>query len=286
MTTKRSTAARRGASRSKSSRSGTGRGRTPAKRSRSAESVWDATFFADHSADLWAIGLATVGVLLALALYGDAAGAFGAAVNRGLGAVIGWIRYLVPPVGVAAAVAVIVGRRHADPLRAGLAVTLGLLSTCGLADLAGGSPQATGPLPALRGAGGYIGAVFGHALQRGAGTAGATVIFLAAFVVAVVLSTGVSLSTFFAAVGVRRADGALGRNPPGQGRAAFSRARPTRSSGRAAHPGRRRRVRRGRALRRARAPGLAAQGEGRGAGGQLGVGRLAAAPAKPAAPHP
>jgi S-DNA-T family DNA segregation ATPase FtsK/SpoIIIE len=201
VTTKRSTAARRGASRSKSSRSGTGRGRAPAKRSRSAESVWDTTFFADHSADLWAIALATVGVLLALALYGDAAGAFGAAVNRGLGAVIGWIRYLVPPVGVAAAVAVIVGRRRADPLRAGLAVTLGLLSTCGLADLAGGSPGATGPLPALRGAGGYVGAVFGHALQRGAGTAGATVIFLAAFVVAVVLSTGVSLSTFFAAVG-------------------------------------------------------------------------------------
>ena len=201
MTTKRSTAARRGASRSKSSRSGTGRGRAPAKRSRSAESVWDTTFFADHSADLWAIALATVGVLLALALYGDAAGAFGAAVNRGLGAVIGWIRYLVPPVGVATAVAVIVGRRHADPLRAGLAVTLGLLSTCGLADLAGGSPEATGPLPALRGAGGYVGAVFGHALQRGAGTAGATVIFLAAFVVAAVLSTGVSLSAFFAAVG-------------------------------------------------------------------------------------
>ena len=201
MTTKRSTAARRGASRSKSSRSGTGRGRAPAKRSRSAESVWDTTFFADHSADLWAIALATVGVLLALALYGDAAGAFGAAVNRGLGAVIGWIRYLVPPVGVATAVAVIVGRRHADPLRAALAVALGLLSTCGLADLAGGSPQATGSLPALRGAGGYVGAVFGHALQRGAGTAGATVIFLAAFVVAAVLSTGVSLNTFFAAVG-------------------------------------------------------------------------------------
>jgi len=159
------------------------------------------TFFVDHSADLWAIGLATAGVLLALALYGDAAGSVGAAVNRGLGAVIGWIRYLVPPVGVATAVAVIVGRRHADPLRVGLAVTLGLLSTCGLADLAGGSPGPSGSLPALRGSGGYVGAVVGHSLQRGAGTAGAFVIFLAAFVAAVVLSTGVSLGTFFSAVG-------------------------------------------------------------------------------------
>jgi S-DNA-T family DNA segregation ATPase FtsK/SpoIIIE len=202
VTSKRSTAARRGASRSKSSRrAGTGRGRGSTARSQATESIWDTTFFADHSADLWAIGLATMGVLLALALYGDAAGSVGAAVNRGLGAVIGWIRYLVPPVGVATAVAVIVGRRHADSLRAGLAVALGMLSTCGLADLAGGSPGPSSSLPALRGSGGYVGAVVGHSLQRGAGTAGAVVIFLAAFFVAVVLSTGVSLRSFFSAVG-------------------------------------------------------------------------------------
>jgi len=202
VTSKHSTAARRGASRSKSSRrAGTGRGRGSTARSQATESIWDTTFFADHSADLWAIGLATMGVLLALALYGDAAGSVGTAVNRGLGAVIGWIRYLVPPVGVATAVAVIVGRRHADPLRAGLAVALGLLSTCGLADLAGGSPGPSSSLPALRGSGGYVGAVVGHSLQRGAGTAGAVVIFLAAFFVAVVLSTGVSLRSFFSGVG-------------------------------------------------------------------------------------
>ncbi len=157
----------------------------------------DTTFFADHSADLWAIALATVGVLLALALYGHAAGSLGRGVDDGLGAVIGWIRYLVPPVGVAVAVAVIVGRRPADPLRAGLAVTLGLLSTCGLADLAGGTPGPAASTAALRGAGGYVGAVVGHSLQRGAGTAGAYVIFLAAFVVAAVFSTGVSLRSFF-----------------------------------------------------------------------------------------
>jgi len=206
VTTKRSTAARRGASRSKSSRrAGTGRGRGSTARStarkQATESIWDTTFFADHSADLWAIALATIGVLLALALYGDAAGSVGAAINRGLGAVIGWIRYLVPPVGVATAVAVIVGRRHADPLRAGLAVTLGLLSTCGLADLAGGSPGPSSSLPAIRNAGGYVGAVVGHSFARGAGTAGAVVILLAAFFVAVVLSTGMSLRAFFSALG-------------------------------------------------------------------------------------
>jgi len=162
--------------------------------------VWDTTFFSDHSADLWAIGLATVGVLLALALYGHAAGSLGKAVDHGLGAVIGWVRYVVPPVGVAIAVAVIVGRRTADPLRASLSVTLGLLSTCGLADLAGGSPGPSAATAELRGAGGFIGAVVGHSLQRGAGTAGAFVVFLAAFVVAVVLATGVSLRTVFTGI--------------------------------------------------------------------------------------
>jgi DNA segregation ATPase FtsK/SpoIIIE, S-DNA-T family len=145
--------------------------------------------------------LATVGVLLALALYGHAAGSLGRGIDDGLGAIVGWIRYLVPPVGVAVAVAVIVGRRPADPLRAGLAVTLGLLSTCGLADLAGGTPGPSASTVALRGAGGYVGAVVGHSLQLGAGTAGAYVIFLAAFVVAAVLSTGVSLRSFFGCLG-------------------------------------------------------------------------------------
>jgi DNA segregation ATPase FtsK/SpoIIIE, S-DNA-T family len=199
VTAKRGTASRRGASRSRSARA-SGRGR-----SRQTTSFWDTTFFADHAADLWAIGLATVGVLLALALYGHAAGSFGRAIDDGLGAVVGWVRYLIPPVGVAVAVAVIVGRRGADPLRASLSVALGLLSSCGLADLAGGSPGPSASLPAIRSAGGFVGAVVGHALERGTGTAGAVVIFLAAFIAAVVLATGLSLRTFFdgAAVALR-----------------------------------------------------------------------------------
>jgi DNA segregation ATPase FtsK/SpoIIIE, S-DNA-T family len=205
VTTKRRTAPGRGASRSRSSR-GSGRGRS---RSRQTTSIWDTTFFADHSADLWAIAFATVGVLLALSLYGHAAGSVGRGVDDGLGAVVGWVRYLIPPIGVAVAVAVIVGRRAADPLRSALAVTLGLLSTCGLADLAGGSPGPSASMPALRSAGGFVGAVVGHALQRGAGTAGSFVIFLAAFVAAAVLATGLSLRTFFAGTGA--ALGLVGR---------------------------------------------------------------------------
>jgi DNA segregation ATPase FtsK/SpoIIIE, S-DNA-T family len=199
VTTKRATASRRGASRSKSSGRG-GAHRTRSSRARAKPSIWDTTFFADHSADLWAIALATVGVLLALAVYGHAAGSLGSGVDHGLGSVVGWIRYLIPPVGVAIAVGVIIGRRAGDPLRAALAATLGLLSTCGLADLAGGSPGVSASTPVLREAGGFVGAVVGHSLARGAGTAGAVVIFLAAFVVAAVLSTGISLRSFFSVI--------------------------------------------------------------------------------------
>ncbi len=198
MTTKRSTGSRRGASHSRSAQ-GSGRGR-PTK-SQAKASIWDTTFFADHSADLWAIGLATLGVLLALALYGHAAGSLGSAIDHGLAAAIGWIRYLVPPVGMAVAVGVIVRRRSADPLRAGLAVVLGLASTCGLADLAGGSPGPGAPTDVLRQSGGFVGAVVGHSLARGAGTAGAVVIFVAAFFIALVLATGVSLHTLFSRLG-------------------------------------------------------------------------------------
>ncbi len=198
MTTKRSTGSRRGASHSRSARD-SGRGR-PTK-SQAKPSIWDTTFFADHAADLWAIGLAAFGVLLALALYGHAAGSLGSGIDHGLAAVIGWIRYLIPPVGVAVAVAVIVGRRSADPLRAGIAVALGLASTCGLADLAGGSPGPGVPTDVLRLSGGFVGAVVGHFLARGAGTAGAAVIFVAAFLIALVLATGVSLHTLFSRLG-------------------------------------------------------------------------------------
>ena len=44
-----------------------------------------APFWRVHAADLWAVGLVTLGVLLALALWGDAAGPVGHGVDSGLG---------------------------------------------------------------------------------------------------------------------------------------------------------------------------------------------------------
>ena len=148
-----------------------------------------------HAADLWAIALATVGILLGLALYGGSAGWLGSGVDNVLGTVVGWTRFVLPPVCVAAGAVIIVGRHRPEPLRTGIGAALGLLAVSGLAELAGGSPRPVAPAADLRAAGGWIGAVIGRPLQLGLGTAGAVVLLVAVVVVGVVLSTGVSLST-------------------------------------------------------------------------------------------
>jgi DNA segregation ATPase FtsK/SpoIIIE, S-DNA-T family len=149
----------------------------------------------DHGADLWAIGLVTVGVLLALAVYGDAAGAVGHGVDVGLGVVVGWVRYLLPPACVVAGVAVVAGRQRALCPRAALGAALSVVGVCGLADLAGGSPRLSATRDALSGGGGLVGAAVGRPLAVGLGTAGAVVVLVAVVAVGVVLATGVSLQT-------------------------------------------------------------------------------------------
>jgi S-DNA-T family DNA segregation ATPase FtsK/SpoIIIE len=148
-----------------------------------------------HAADLWAIGLVTLGILLALALYASALGPVGHAVSTGLGTLIGWTRYVVPPVCVGAGIVILAGRKRPEPLRTLLGAGLGLLAVSGLAELAGGSPRIDAPPGDLGAAGGIVGAVVGKPLATGIGTAGAAVVFVAVLVVAAILATGVSLGS-------------------------------------------------------------------------------------------
>jgi DNA segregation ATPase FtsK/SpoIIIE, S-DNA-T family len=155
----------------------------------------------DHAADLLAIGLVTVAVLLGLALYGGAAGFLGSGIDNGLALIIGWARFLVPPACVLAAVLIIVGRSQPHRWRIVVGGVLGLVAVAGLSDLSGGSPSPTAAGAVLRRAGGILGAVIGRPLQHGVGTAGAVVLFVAAAAVGLVLATGVSISTVARAVG-------------------------------------------------------------------------------------
>jgi S-DNA-T family DNA segregation ATPase FtsK/SpoIIIE len=157
---------------------------------------------------LWAIGLFTLGVLLALALWGNALGPVGRHVNSGFALLVGWARVILPLVSAGAAAVLILERERPDPLRTSLGAALGLVGVCGLAELVQGAPKLSSS-PAVRGAGGWVGVIVGRPLHAGIGSAGASVLFVALVIVAVLIATGVSLQSF--GRGIRVTALALGR---------------------------------------------------------------------------
>jgi DNA segregation ATPase FtsK/SpoIIIE, S-DNA-T family len=158
-------------------------------------------FWRVQARDLCAVGLITVGVLLALALWGQQLGPVGHGTNSGLSLLAGWTRVLLPLVAVGSGIDLLVDREDpdedvegADPWRLAIGSVLGLLGICGLAELAKGAP----PLHAshdLRDAGGYLGALVGRPLHAGLGSAGAAVLLMAVVLVAVLIATGVPLAS-------------------------------------------------------------------------------------------
>jgi DNA segregation ATPase FtsK/SpoIIIE, S-DNA-T family len=166
-------------------------------------------FWRRQARDLWAVGLITLGVLLALALWGKQLGPIGHGVDTALALVAGWVRVLLPLVSLGAGLALLfdrAGTRYdeetdedeehegADPWRLIVGSVLGVLGVCGLAELAKGSPRFSNSA-ALKDAGGYLGAVVGRPLHAGIGSAGAAVLLVAVIFVAVLVATGVSLAT-------------------------------------------------------------------------------------------
>ena len=158
-------------------------------------------FWRVQARDLCAVGLITLGVLLALALWGQQLGPVGHGTNSGLSLLAGWTRVLLPLIAVGTGIDLLVDREDpdddvegADPWRLAIGSVLGLLGICGLAELAKGSP----PLHAsheLRDAGGYFGALVGRPLHGGLGSAGAAVLLVAVVLVALLIATGVSLAS-------------------------------------------------------------------------------------------
>ncbi len=184
-------------------------------------------FWRVQARDLWAVGLITLGVLLALALWGKQLGPIGHAADTGLAFLAGWARVLLPLVAFGAGITLLLDRvggdgdeehEGADPWRLAVGTLLGLLGVCGLADLAKGAPPFSDS-HALRDAGGYLGAAVGRPLHAGIGTAGAAVLLSAVVLVAVLVATGVSLASLGRALGAAatttgRTAGALWRGKP------------------------------------------------------------------------
>ncbi len=195
VTTKRRPVAPRTPARKSSSR-----GAHSAPRKRVAAPAPAPSILRRHSADLWSIGLVTLGVLLALAVWGDSLGPIGNGVDTGLATVLGWTRILIPIIAVGAGVVLLVERERPEPLRTGIGAALGIIGFCGLGQLAKHNPPFH-PSANLRQAGGWVGALAGRPLHAGIGSAGAGVLFVALVLVAGLIATGVSLATFGRIVG-------------------------------------------------------------------------------------
>jgi DNA segregation ATPase FtsK/SpoIIIE, S-DNA-T family len=168
---------------------------------------------AGHATDLWGVGLVTLGVLCAVAFYGGSLGPAGHDARVGMGDLLGWGRFLLPPVLIAVGVRMLMGRnddpegdptaerrrwtsgdraRH-EPARAVIGGTLVLLSVSGLAALAGGSPALRASTKELSSAGGWVGAAVANPLGAAMGGFGAAVVLTVVAAVGILVFTGVSV---------------------------------------------------------------------------------------------
>ena len=179
---------------------------------------------AGHATDLWGVGLVTLGVLCGVAFYGRSLGPVGHAARVSMGDLLGWGRFLLPPILIAVGVRMLMGRgddgaadptptrRRADagvervrrePARAVIGGTLVLLSVSGLAALAGGSPALRASTKELSAAGGWVGAAVANPIGHGLGGFGAAVVLTVIAAVGILVFTGVSVRS--AAAGAARA---------------------------------------------------------------------------------
>ncbi|HEY1761695.1 MAG TPA: DNA translocase FtsK 4TM domain-containing protein [Acidimicrobiales bacterium] len=170
--------------------------RARAKAASAEPNIWQR-----HQRDLLIIGFVVVGLFVALADL-HALGPFGHAIARALSDVFGVGRYALAVILLCLGIALLWGKVELDRARAVWGVVLGLVAVSGLADVAGGRPGMHATTGVLGHAGGWLGVVTGGALASGTGVAGAVIILLALFVVAMMIATAVGLRTLFAGCGV------------------------------------------------------------------------------------
>jgi DNA segregation ATPase FtsK/SpoIIIE, S-DNA-T family len=154
-------------------------------------SVWER-----HTRDLWILLLVVIGAFCALAEAG-ALGPVGRGISKGLAIALGVGRFALPIMLLALGAALIAGRIEVERPRVIWGVALGLVSICGIGDLAGGRPGLHATTAKFAHAGGWLGAVIGGGLNKWIGIAGALVVLLALLVIAIMIGTGIGLRALY-----------------------------------------------------------------------------------------
>ena len=149
-----------------------------------------------HTRDLWILLLVVIGAFCVLAEAG-ALGPVGRAISKGLAIAFGVGRFALPIMLLVLGAALVVGRIEVERTRAGWAIALGLISICGIGDLAGGRPSVHATTKEFAHAGGWLGALIGGGLDKAIGIAGALVVLLALLTVAVMIGTGIGLRALY-----------------------------------------------------------------------------------------
>ncbi len=150
-----------------------------------------------HGADAWGLVMIALGVLLAMGTYLGWAGAAGRALDGGVGAAVGLLRYVVPPAIILVGIAFVRGPQDTTEIRADRTIvgpTLLLFSVCGLLHLLGDQPP-WNDLDGLREAGGFIGAGLAIPLEALMAVPGAALVLTVLLVFGVLLVAETTVRT-------------------------------------------------------------------------------------------
>ncbi len=117
--------------------------------------------FDGYGHDVWGLVCIGGGILAAFAIYGDLAGPVGVWLDTAIGAAVGLLKLVVPPVLVLLGVLLVRGPGEEEESQVGLMVgsSLLLLAACGALHLARGGSEWTLDSEVLGDAGGILGAV-------------------------------------------------------------------------------------------------------------------------------
>jgi DNA segregation ATPase FtsK/SpoIIIE, S-DNA-T family len=168
----------------------------PVKKTARASAAANPSVWERHTRDLWILLLVVIGAFCALAEAG-ALGPVGRGISKGLAIALGVGRFALPIMLLALGAALIAGRIEVERPRVIWGIALGLVSICGIGDLAGGRPGLHATTAKFAHAGGWVGSVIGGGLDKWIGIAGALVVLLALLVIAIMIGTGIGLRALY-----------------------------------------------------------------------------------------